>query len=259
VRRVALRYSCATAQEGTPSLRRLDLAFGNRSFSLELCGALLALVATAAAQGQKAADWYPSRYGATDQRGAANLITPAKVLEAKNLIRMGQTYELGHAYEATMPLFGTRHFSLRIPQTFGPQGTNRMMYHDEVVSGELGQVGTQFDGLGHTGIGDLFRATNAIGPRRRCSISSSSGTTPSLRLCAKPWAVHCRSMCGKSSRHISSAVASSTASCACAARTATPRSSSRSAVSGGGFVRRAAPGGEASGWPQYARGVAIGG
>jgi kynurenine formamidase len=136
-------------------MRRLDLAFGNRSFSLELC-ALLALVATAAAQGQKAADWYPSRYGATDQRGAANLITPAKVLEAKNLIRMGQTYELGHAYEATMPLFGTRHFSLRIPQTFGPQGTNRMMYHDEVVSGELGQVGTQFDGLGHVGIGDLF-------------------------------------------------------------------------------------------------------
>ena len=31
-----------------------------------------------------------------------------------------------------------------------------MMYHDEVISGELGQVGTQFDGLGHIGVGDLF-------------------------------------------------------------------------------------------------------
>jgi kynurenine formamidase len=35
-------------------------------------------------------------------------------------------------------------------------GSNNMMYHDEVISGELGQIGTQFDGLGHIGIGDLF-------------------------------------------------------------------------------------------------------
>ena len=43
--------------------------------------------------------WYPSRWGAEDQRGAANRITPAKVLEAKNLITRGQTYQLGHVYE----------------------------------------------------------------------------------------------------------------------------------------------------------------
>jgi kynurenine formamidase len=30
------------------------------------------------------------------------------------------------------------------------------MYHDEIVSAEIGQVGTQFDGLGHIGVGDLF-------------------------------------------------------------------------------------------------------
>ena len=35
-------------------------------------------------------------------------------------------------------------------------GTNQAVYHDEIVSGELGQIGTQFDGLGHLGIGDLF-------------------------------------------------------------------------------------------------------
>ena len=100
--------------------------------------------------------WYPSRWGADDQRGAANRITPAKVLEAKNLIVRGQTYQLGHVYEAAMPLFGTRHYSLRIPKVFGPNGTNQMYYHDEIISGELGQIGTQFDGLGHAGIGDLF-------------------------------------------------------------------------------------------------------
>src|SRR5690606_293251 len=47
-------------------------------------------------------------------------------------------------------------FSVRIPQAFGPSGANRFLYLDEIVSGELGQIGTQFDGLGHVGIGDTF-------------------------------------------------------------------------------------------------------
>ena len=114
------------------------------------------LVATVVIRGQSSDKWYPSRWGADDQRGAANRITPAKVLEAKNLITRGTTYQLGHVYESGMPIFGTRHYSLRIPQAFGPNGTNQMMYHDELISGELGQIGTQFDGLGHVGIGDLF-------------------------------------------------------------------------------------------------------
>ncbi|HEY3518122.1 MAG TPA: cyclase family protein [Gammaproteobacteria bacterium] len=104
----------------------------------------------------QADNWYPSPWGPADQRGAANRITPQKVLEAKGLITRGTVYQLGHVYESTMPLFGTRHFSLKIPQTFGPQGSNNLWFHDELVSGEIGQVGTQFDGLGHIGIGDLF-------------------------------------------------------------------------------------------------------
>ena len=118
-----------------------------------------ALAATGVAAGVafgQADRFYPSRWGADDQRGAANRITPAKVLEARDLITRGTVYQLGRTYEAGMPLFGTRHFSLRIPQTYGPMGTNRTMYHDEIVSAEIGQVGTQFDGLGHIGVGDLF-------------------------------------------------------------------------------------------------------
>ena len=120
---------------------------------------ILALVLTAGATALivgQSANWYPSRWGAADQRGAANRITPAKVLEAKNLISRGTVYQLGRVYETGMPMFGTRHYSLRIPQGFGPQGTNKTVYHDEVVSAEIGQVGTQFDGLGHIGVGDLF-------------------------------------------------------------------------------------------------------
>ena len=100
--------------------------------------------------------WYPSRWGAEDQRGAANRITPAKVIEASRLITKGTVYQLGRVYEAGMPMFGSRHYSIRIPQAFRMPGTNDPVYHDEIISGELGQIGTQFDGLGHLGIGELF-------------------------------------------------------------------------------------------------------
>lgn len=116
--------------------------------------------------------WYPSRWGADDQRGAANRITPAKVLEAVALIKTGTVYQLGRVYEAGMPMFAARHYSLRIPYAFGPNGTNQMTYHDEIISAEMGQVGTQFDGLGHVGIGDLFYNGN-----RRSDFARPEGLT----------------------------------------------------------------------------------
>jgi kynurenine formamidase len=116
--------------------------------------------------------WYPSRWGADDQRGAANRLTPAKVLDAKNVITKGNVYQLGHVYEPGMPMYGTRHFSLRIPQAFKMPGKNEAVYHDEIISGELGQIGTQFDGLGHLGIGDLFYNGN-----RRSEFAQAEGLT----------------------------------------------------------------------------------
>ena len=95
----------------------------------------------------------PSEWGADDERGAANRITPQKILEAAKLVTKGQVYELGRTYEAGMPLFPGRHYSLTIPgsPTGGPVGSNQLVSHDEMISGQLGQVGTQFDGLGHIG------------------------------------------------------------------------------------------------------------
>jgi kynurenine formamidase len=101
-------------------------------------------------------NWYPSRWGAADQRGAANRLTPAKVLDAKAMITKGAVYQLGRAYEAGMPLFGSRHYSLKVPYMFAMPGKNQAGYHDDIISGELSQIGTQFDGLGHVGIGELF-------------------------------------------------------------------------------------------------------
>lgn len=130
-----------------------------------------AVLACSSALGQSDR-WYPSRWGADDQRGAANRLTPAKVLEARNLITKGTVYQLGHVYEAGMPMFGTRHYSLRIPQVFSMPGRNQAVYHDEIVSGELGQIGTQFDGLGHFGIGELFYNGN-----RRSEFAQAEGLT----------------------------------------------------------------------------------
>ena len=98
--------------------------------------------------------WWPSRWGAADEAGASNLITPEKVLDAVKWIKEGKVYRIGRVYEAGMPLFGARAFAVRIPgsPTGGPFGQNKLVYHDEFIATEIGQVGTQFDGLGHIGI-----------------------------------------------------------------------------------------------------------
>jgi len=114
---------------------------------------LFAYVADAHSQASSEGPWWPSEWGPEDERGAANRLTPAKLKEATALIGEGRIYELGRDYEAGMPLFPGRHYSLTIPgsPTHGPFGENQAVGHDELVSGQIGQVGTQFDGLGHLG------------------------------------------------------------------------------------------------------------
>jgi hypothetical protein len=98
--------------------------------------------------------FWPTEFGADDQRGAANRLTPQKTLEAVKLVKTGEVFQLGRIYEQGMPVPGKRHFSLTIPglPTGLPTGANQIVSNDELVSGEIGQVGTQFDGLGHVGI-----------------------------------------------------------------------------------------------------------
>ncbi len=100
--------------------------------------------------------WHPSEWGADDRRGAVNRLSPKKALDAASLIKTGKVYQLGRVYESGIPVFGTRHYSLRIPQMSGPLGENKTTWFEEIFSGEIGQIGTQFDGLGHIGIGDHF-------------------------------------------------------------------------------------------------------
>lgn len=97
--------------------------------------------------------WWPSQWGENDQVGATNHMSPEVTLDASSLIKTGKVYSLGRVYEYGMPLFGQRVFALRIPgaPTGGAFGKNQVIWHDEILTTEIGQVGTQFDGLGHIG------------------------------------------------------------------------------------------------------------
>ncbi len=100
-----------------------------------------------------AGKWWPSRWGEGDQTGSTNHMTPEVALDAASLIKKGKVYSLGRVYEYGMPLFGQRVFALRIPgaPTGGAFGKNQIIWHDEILTTEIGQVGTQFDGLAHIG------------------------------------------------------------------------------------------------------------
>ncbi len=99
--------------------------------------------------------WWPNPlWGAGDEAGSTNWYTkPDVVLRALAQVKEGKVYRLGQEYSHEMPLLGNRSFALRIPSapTHGPDGANNAVYHDEFLAAEIGQVGTQFDGLGHAG------------------------------------------------------------------------------------------------------------
>jgi kynurenine formamidase len=96
----------------------------------------------------------PSKWGASDERGSANHMTPALVLNAARLIRTGDVIELGHVLRAGMPIQATRRFDLHTKRTVINPQSNQRGSNEEVVTTELGQVGTQFDGFAHQSHGD---------------------------------------------------------------------------------------------------------
>jgi len=96
----------------------------------------------------------PSKWGAGDERGSANHMKPASVLTAAKLIRTGEVIELGHVLRAGMPIQATRRFDLHVKRTFMNPQSNQRGSNEEIVTTELGQVGTQFDGFAHQSHGD---------------------------------------------------------------------------------------------------------
>ena len=134
-----------------------------RSMAALAAGALWATAAVAQAQ----APWYPSKWGADDQIGAANYLTPAVALEAAKLVKTGKTYSLGITVNTGTPAYPPRTCSIYIVQPgqtgssegLGPTHTT---YNDDILNCWTG-IGTQLDGLGHIGIGDRYYNGNKWG------------------------------------------------------------------------------------------------
>ena len=58
--------------------------FNSRRWIAVVMVAAVAVAVAATMTWGQADRWYPSRWGADDQRGAANRITPAKVMQARD-------------------------------------------------------------------------------------------------------------------------------------------------------------------------------
>ncbi|AWG28976.1 MULTISPECIES: cyclase family protein [Burkholderia] len=127
--------------------------------------ALAAILPFAAAQAAHAApaapaaDWYPSVYGADDEIGAANLLTPDVVKQAVGLVKAGKTYPLAVPVDKRLPAFRHRSFRLynvQVGQQAGKSlGPNKFTFNDELVNAWTG-VGTQLNGIGHIGIDNVY-------------------------------------------------------------------------------------------------------
>src|SRR6266567_1816215 len=97
----------------------------------------------------------PSKWGAGDERGSGNhMKNPETVLRGARLIKTGEVIELSHVLGPGMAFFGTRIFNLHTKRTFMNPGRNTRGSNEEVVTSEIGQVGTQFDGFAHQSHGD---------------------------------------------------------------------------------------------------------
>lgn len=99
--------------------------------------------------------WAPSKWGAEDRAGSSNHTkNPGNVKKALATIKQFKVMTVGKYYHRDAPAFGVRGWQMTIPgtPTGGPFGKNALVYHDELVTTEIGQIQTQFDGPGHIGV-----------------------------------------------------------------------------------------------------------
>jgi len=118
---------------------------------------VLGIAMAVPAMGQE--KWYPSQHGADDTLGAANFLSPEKVLEAAKLIKTGKTYSLGVELSRDTPAFGNRSFQLFVvgggDGSGASLGKNKASYNDDWMLVWNG-IGSQLDGLGHLGIDHMY-------------------------------------------------------------------------------------------------------
>jgi len=121
--------------------------------NLLVCSMSLLTLSVYASGGKSSEKWWPSQHGEGDQQGSTNFLTPEKAKEAASLIKKGNVYSLIHDLDQNIPKYGSRVFALRGTgaPAGDPLGDNSVIWNDDFLTTEIGQVGTQFDALGHFG------------------------------------------------------------------------------------------------------------
>jgi kynurenine formamidase len=127
--------------------------------------------------GKRVSNW--GRWGADDERGTLNLITPERIVEAAQLVRRGALFDLGIALDSTGPqALAGRMNPVRLMSESGadqdyPGG---IKWADDYVFMPL-QAGSQWDAFGHVWYdGQLYNGfpESAISPHgaKHCSINA---------------------------------------------------------------------------------------
>lgn len=132
-----------------------------RLSAIAAAAAALCLAVPASAQrvpgpiDDSALSWDTPQWGKDDSAGTANYTKdPAQIKRALSTIKQYKAIAIGKYYHREAPSFGVRGWQMSIPgtPTGGPFGKNALVFHDEMVTTEIGQIQTQFDGPGHIGV-----------------------------------------------------------------------------------------------------------
>lgn len=108
-------------------------------------------------------DCKPSKWGADDEIGSANLVSPERTKAALALVKQGKSHPLGIVIDSTTPAFPPRSLSLQVVQP-NQQGGKRLFGYDGSYNDDLMQlwvgIGPQIDGLGHLGEKGMYYNCN---------------------------------------------------------------------------------------------------
>ena len=134
------------------------------SFIVNLARSGLSLVLIVATSAVSADDCVPSPWGADDQIGAANRVTPERTAAAAKLVKKGISHPLGIVIEPGMPAYPPRYTELQVVQPNQQFNADlgvgwEASSNDDVLQMWLG-TGPQLDGLGHMGEAGEFYNCN---------------------------------------------------------------------------------------------------
>ena len=134
------------------------------SFIVNLARTVLSLVLFVATSAVSADECVPSPWGADDQIGAANRVSPERTVAAAKLVKKGISHPLGIVIEPGMPAYPPRYTQLQVVQPNQQFNADlgvgwEASSNDDVLQMWLG-TGPQLDGLGHMGEAGEFYNCN---------------------------------------------------------------------------------------------------